>query len=67
MVDGTVLKRIRIIKNKTRKYVAECCGVSERWIESVENSGSNPSEELYTKWINCLYDRVPKKKNSKEE
>lgn len=55
MLDGTTLKRIRLLNHKTQVQVAEAIGVSERFIKGIEANESNPSEETYNDFLNFCY------------
>lgn len=65
MLCGKKLQFIRIRNNMTQEYIADCLGVSKRWIGMVENTSDYPSQEVYDKWILALYGGLkPVKKNT---
>jgi predicted transcriptional regulator len=65
MLNGKKLQYIRRLKGLSQVYIADCIGVSERWIGKVENEGSTPSQELYEKWLLALYGKIkPAKKET---
>lgn len=67
MLTGKKLQYLRILKGYTQVYVAESIGVSERWIGKVENEGLSPSQEVYEKWLQCLYGNLRPVKKEKVE
>lgn len=67
MLTGNKLQYLRRLKGYSQKHIADCIGVSERWIGKVENEGERPSEETYNLWLQALYGSIkpkPKKKSS---
>ena len=71
MLDGTTLKRIRLLNNKTQVQVADAIGCSERYIKYLEANEMNPSEELYNDFLNFCYRRTiserAKRKKAEEQ
>ena len=69
MLDGSTLRRIRLLNNKTQKGVAEACGCTIRYIQYVESNEMNPSEELYNDFLNYCYKGIKgeKAKAKREE
>ena len=67
MLTGKKLQHLRILKGYTQVYIAESIGVSERWIGKVENEGLSPSQEVYEKWLQCLYGNLKPVKKDKFE
>ncbi len=68
MLTGKKLQYLRILKGYSQVYVAESIGVSERWVGKVENEGLSPSQEVYDKWLQCLYGKLkPVKKVADEK
>ena len=68
MLSGRKLKFLRIYKNMTQQYLADCIGCSKRYVGMVENDNQNLSEEMYEKWVDALNGKlVPKKKKKKKE
>lgn len=75
MLSGYKLQYLRRLRGLTQKHIAECIGVSERWIGKVENENCDIGEETYLKWIDTLNGKIkpvkkPKvdnKKNKKTE
>ena len=55
MLDGTTLKRIRLLNHKTQVQVADAIGCSERFVKYIENNEANPSIELYNDFLNFCY------------
>ena len=54
MLSGTKLQYLRRLKGLTQEYIAECVGVSERWISKVECENSSISQETHDKWVKAL-------------
>lgn len=51
----------------TQQYIADCIGISKRWVGKVENEGEIPSQEVYDKWLLALYGKLkPSKKKVKD-
>lgn len=72
MLDGTTLKRIRLLNHKTQVQVAEAIGVSERFVKGIEANESNPSEETYNDFLNFCYrgtisEKAKRKKAEQEQ
>ena len=68
MLNGNKLQYLRRLKGYSQKYIADCIGVSERWIGKVENEGEKPSQECYDKWLLALYGGLkPQKKQKKND
>lgn len=67
MLSGKKLQYIRIRNNMTQVYIAECIGISERWVGKVENEGLAPSQEVYDKWLLALYGGLKPVKKEKVE
>jgi transcriptional regulator with XRE-family HTH domain len=59
MLDGRKLKYLRLLKGYSKKHLAETIGISERWATKIENEGAIPSEEVYQKWLDVLYGKIP--------
>jgi transcriptional regulator with XRE-family HTH domain len=65
MLSGKKLQYIRVLKGLSQVYIADCIGVSERWIGKVENEGLAPSQEVYDKWLLALYGGLKPEKKEK--
>ncbi|WP_455714109.1 helix-turn-helix domain-containing protein [Anaerosporobacter sp.] len=65
MLTGKKLQYLRILKGYSQVYIAESIGVSERWIGKVENEGLAPSQEVYDKWLQCIYGNLKPVKKEK--
>ena len=65
MLSGYKLQYLRRLKGLSQKYIAECIGVSVRWVSKVECENSEISEETYLKWIDALYGKIKVKKLDK--
>lgn len=55
MLSGKKLQYLRILNGFSQVYIANCIGISERWVGKVENEGLTPSQEVYDKWLLALY------------
>ena len=67
MLTGKKLQSLRILKGLSQVYIADCIGVSERWIGKVENEWLAPSQEVYDKWLLALYGGLKPQKKVKVE
>lgn len=65
MLSGKKLQYIRVLKGLSQVYIADCIGVSERWIGKVENEGLAPSQDVYDKWLLALYGGLKPEKKEK--
>lgn len=65
MLSGYKLQYIRRLKGLSQKHIAECIGVSIRWVSKVECENSEISEETYLKWIDALYGKIKPVKDVK--
>lgn len=66
MLNGKKLQYLRRLNGYSQKYIADCIGVSERWIGKVENEGERLSDETYQKWLLALYGKLKPKKEKKQ-
>lgn len=67
MLSGKKLQYMRIRNDMTQQYIADCIGISKRWVGKVENEGEIPSQEVYDKWLLALYGKLkPSKKKVKD-
>lgn len=71
MLDGTTLKRIRLLNKKTQVQCADAVGCSERYIKMIENNQANFSEEMYDAYLDFCYhgtisERAKRKKAEEE-
>lgn len=55
MLNGSKLKYLRIIHNKTQKQVADWCDIGIRYVKSIESGEEIPSEQTYHAFLNCIY------------
>ncbi len=67
MLNGKKLQYLRILKGFTQVYIADCIGVSERWVSKVECENCSISQEVYDKWILALYGGLKPVKKEKVE
>ena len=70
MLNGSKLKYLRVIHNKTQKQVAEWCDIGIRYVKSIESGEEIPSEYTYNAFLNCIYGvgkPVPKTKNRNKD
>lgn len=55
MLDGTKLKLLRILHNKTQKQIASFCDITPRYVSGIERGEFIPSQEIYEAYLNCCY------------
>ncbi len=67
MLNGRQLQFQRIYRGMTQKYIADCIGVTSRWIGKVENENVGISQEVYDKWILALNGGLKPTKKKKEK
>lgn len=58
MLSYDKLQFLRIIHNVTQADMAECLGVSTRYVGMVEHGDETMSEETYKKWLNVCYGKI---------
>ena len=55
MLDGTKIKLLRLLHNKTQRQVAEGAGVSVRYIKYIEHCQKYPNEEYLQRILDAIY------------
>ncbi len=54
MLSGFKLKMLRLHKDLTQQYIADCLKVSKNYISMLEGQKQSIPDELYQLWINAL-------------
>ncbi|AEY67845.1 helix-turn-helix transcriptional regulator [Clostridium sp. BNL1100] len=68
MLSGFKLKMLRLHKDMTQQYIADCLNVSKNYISMLEGQKQAIPEELYPLWIDALNGIiVPKPKEIEQE